>query len=112
LIVKTSGVVGALRTALLPVNERVHLALVFGSVARGTMNAASDVDLLVISDDLKVRDLAAPIRQAGESLGREISLNLYKPREWAQRISSGHPLAKSILSNPRLVLLGDEGELK
>jgi predicted nucleotidyltransferase len=88
----------------------VHLALVFGSVARGAMSAASDVDLLVISDDLKVRDLAGPIRHAGEALGREISLNLYNRKEWAHRVANAHPLARSILGNPRLLLIGDEHE--
>lgn len=112
LIAKTSGVVGVLRAALLPVAQRVRLALVFGSVARGTMNAQSDVDLLVIADDLKVRDLAVPIREAGQTLNREISLNLYQPQEWAARVANGHPLAQAILANPRLLLIGDERELK
>jgi len=112
LVAKTSGVVGVLRAALLPAAERVKLALVFGSVARGTMNAGSDVDLLVIADDLKVRDLAASIRQAGQALNREINLNLYRPQEWTQRVANGHLLAQSILSSPRLLLVGDERELK
>jgi predicted nucleotidyltransferase len=111
LIIKTTGIAAVMRAALLPVAERVKAALVFGSVARGGMTAGSDVDLLVLSDDLKVRDLARPIRQAGESLGREVNLNLYRPREWAQRVASGHPLARSILSQPRLMLIGNEHEL-
>jgi predicted nucleotidyltransferase len=112
LITKTTGVAGVLSAALLPVADRVKVALVFGSVARGAMTAGSDVDLLLLSNDLTVRDLAASIRQAGQALGREVSLNLYRPPEWARRVSSGHPLAKSILSNPRLVLVGDERELE
>lgn len=112
LITKTTGITGVLRAALLPVAERVKVALVFGSVARGAMNADSDVDLLILSNDLKVRDLAAPIRQAGEALGREISLNLYRPQEWAKRVSDRHALAQSILSNRRLILIGDDSELE
>ena len=104
LIIKTTGVAAVMRAALLPVAERVKAALVFGSVARGAMVAGSDVDLLVLADDLRVRDLAGPIRQAGEILGREINLNLYRPQEWAQRVADGHPLARSILGNPRLLV--------
>jgi predicted nucleotidyltransferase len=111
LIAKTTGVAGSLRGALLPVVDRVKVALVFGSFARGSMNADSDVDLLVISDDLKVRDLATPIRRAGETLGREISLNLYQPQEWSRRVAQSHPLAKSLLSSPRIFIIGDEHEL-
>ncbi len=97
---------------LLPLAERVKVALVFGSVARGAISKDSDVDLLILSNDLKVRDLAAPIRQAGEALGREVSLNLYRPQEWAKRVSDGHTLAQSILSNRRLLLIGDDSELE
>lgn len=112
LVTKTTGAVYLLREVLLPVVHRIKVALVFGSLASGKMIASSDVDLLVLSDDLKVRDLAGAIRRAGEALGREININLYRTNEWAQRVSQGHPLAKSILNNPHVLIIGDENEFR
>ena len=47
LVRKTVGVVPTLREALAPLRERIDLALVFGSVAKQTDRAGSDIDLLV-----------------------------------------------------------------
>lgn len=112
LVAKTTGVVGALRAALATVSPRVSAAAVFGSAARGTMTAGSDVDLLVVSPDLTVRELAPALRQAGQSLGRVVNVNLYRPQEWARRVAEGHPLASSILREPRLVVVGGPHELE
>ena len=49
---KTVGVEESVRDALAPVADRLTLAVLFGSVARGTDTAASDIDLLLVSDDL------------------------------------------------------------
>jgi uncharacterized protein len=112
LILKTSGMAGILRAAMGPVAKRVRAAAIFGSTARGTMRQGSDVDLLVVSEDLSMRELAGPIREASSRLGREVNMNLYKPREWVQRCQAGHPLAKSIMSAPRIMVIGGEDELE
>jgi predicted nucleotidyltransferase len=112
LILKTAGLAGVLRAALAPVEPRVAAAVVFGSMASGRMHGESDIDLLVVSGDLSLRDLAGPIRRASDRLGREVNINLYRPDEWAERAQSGHPLARSILSGPRLNLIGGADELE
>ena len=48
LVLKTAGLTDVLAEAL--ANDAVRCAFVFGSVATGTVNAESDVDLLVIGN--------------------------------------------------------------
>lgn len=112
LLLKTSGVAGVLRAVLAPVEMRIKAAAVFGSVAKGTMQHGSDLDLLVVSENLTMRELAGAIREASGRLGREINVNLYAPREWARRYREGHPLVKSILTEPRMMVIGGENELE
>jgi DNA-binding transcriptional ArsR family regulator len=50
LFAKTAGLTDLLRGALAPLSERVLVAFVFGSAARGELKASSDVDLLVVGD--------------------------------------------------------------
>ena len=57
LVRKTLGIVPTLRDALAPLQERIELALVFGSVAKQTDRAGSDVDLLVVSDTVTVGEI-------------------------------------------------------
>jgi hypothetical protein len=52
LVMKTVGVVEPLRRALEPEAAKIRLAFVYGSIAKGTDTAKSDVDLLLVSDDL------------------------------------------------------------
>ena len=46
IVMKTLGLADVLRTALNAVADRIELAFVFGSVARGTDTATSDIDLM------------------------------------------------------------------
>src|SRR6185436_10782044 len=45
LVVKTMGLVGPLEEALAPFRERIQVAFVYGSIAKGTDTAQSDIDL-------------------------------------------------------------------
>src|SRR3954453_22963982 len=57
LVVKTVGIVEPIRAALTPIADQVHLAFVFGSVAKGSERAGSDIDLLVVTDKLAYADV-------------------------------------------------------
>jgi Nucleotidyltransferase domain len=48
IVLKTFGVADVLRAALQPLWPLVDLAFVYGSLAKGTEHAGSDVDLMVI----------------------------------------------------------------
>lgn len=50
LLIKTAGVGDILRSALAPLTDRIEVALIYGSIARGLENRSSDVDVLVIGD--------------------------------------------------------------
>lgn len=45
---KTSGVIDVLREALSPLRDRIAVAFVYGSVARGGKRHASDIDVMVV----------------------------------------------------------------
>ncbi len=111
LLAKTSGGVGVLRAALAPFQKDIVAAIIFGSLARGQTHFQSDVDVLIISERLTLRDLGGAVRQASTRLGRDVNVNLYRPDEWRQRVAGGHPLARSILENPRFTVFGDQDEL-
>jgi hypothetical protein len=57
LILKTVGLKEPLREALEPYADRIRFAFVYGSVAKQTDTARSDIDLMVIGEDLDYSDL-------------------------------------------------------
>ena len=102
---KTGGALDVLRTALMPLAERIALALVFGSLARGEETALSDVDVLVVGD-MEFREVVAALHPCQEALGREINPVVYSREEWQSRASRRDPFTRDILAHPTLPLLG------
>jgi len=111
LVVKTIGVVEPLREALRPVSKDVRAAFVFGSIAKGTDKAGSDIDLMVISDRLGYPDLFEALQSAEAMLARPISPNVMSAVEWRRKRAIKDSFAARISSQPRLFVIGSEDEL-
>jgi predicted nucleotidyltransferase len=107
IVEKTAGVPGRLRAALAPLAARVRLALLYGSVAKQTDNAMSDIDVLVVSDDLTLEEVFTILQDAERELGRSVSPTLYTSDEFRRRRRSGHPFLTRVLDGPHIVLVGE-----
>ena len=103
---KTVGLREPIRAALAPMEARIVHAAVYGSVAKQTDTATSDVDLLVVSDELTLEELYASLAPAEKSLGRKINPTLYTSREFERRRRSGNPFLKRVLAGEHIVLIG------
>lgn len=106
---KTHGTVPAVREALAPLAAQIGIALVFGSVARGTASPGSDVDLLVLGE-VGFAELAQAVFPLHAALGREVNPVLYTPKEFAARVRSGDAFARDILAKPKLFIQGGADE--
>ncbi len=67
---KTFGLAEPLRQVLSPLAKKLVAAFVYGSVAKNTDTATSDIDLMVISDELTYPDLFAALEAANAVIGR------------------------------------------
>lgn len=108
LIIKTVGLADPIRQVLAPLAQTIELALLYGSVPKGTDTASSDIDLLVVSDELALEDLYAALTPAEASLDRKISPTLYTSREFKKRRNARNPFLTRVLEGEHMVLLGDE----
>ena len=70
---KTIGLHDPLRAALLPFSDLIKVAFVYGSVAGGRDTARSDIDLMVIGDDLAYPSILASLQDVEKTLARPIS---------------------------------------
>ena len=107
---KTHGVVPMLREALAPLGDRIVVALVFGSVARGTATEGSDVDLLILGD-AGFPEVVQAIHPLHAELRREVNPVLYEAREFAARLARGEAFARDILDKPKLWVKGTADDL-
>lgn len=107
---KTHGAVPALQDALAPLDAGIHLAWVFGSVARGTEGEGSDIDLLVLGD-MGFADLVRAVSPLQDSLRREINPVLYSTAEFRARMESGDAFARELLDKPKLFVKGSKDDI-
>ena len=108
LSMKTFALADVLREALRPIATEVRAAFVYGSIAKGTDTAASDVDVLVISDSLAYADLFQALERATEQLSRKVAPTIYSSKEFRERVRNETGFVSRVLSQPKLWLIGDE----
>jgi predicted nucleotidyltransferase len=105
IIRKTSGIADPIGHALEPLRKRIDLAFIYGSVARSEETAASDVDLLVVANDLALEDLLRRLARAEEEIGRVIHPALYTREEFSKRRKSG-AFVQKVLAGPIIPIVG------
>ncbi len=108
LLRKTTGAAEVLADALSPLQPR--LALLFGSVASGTETAASDVDVLLITD-AGFADVVRALHPAQAELGREINPVVYSAEEFKRKAQELDPFILGLLAKPHIFLKGTPDDL-
>jgi predicted nucleotidyltransferase len=108
---KTSGVAEVLAKALAPAKDRVRLAFIFGSLARGKEQAGSDVDLVVIGD-IGFGDAVKLLHASQRVIGREINPKVYSVKEWTTKRAAPDAFLREVLGKPKIFVIGSEHELE
>ncbi len=106
IVSKTVGIEEQLRAALEPLAARLSLALIYGSVAKQADSASSDIDLLVVSDELTLEDLYASLSVVEQQLGRQVNPTLYTESEYQKRRSTDNAFLSRVLAGPTVLLEG------
>jgi predicted nucleotidyltransferase len=109
---KTVGLAEPLRDALQPLAAQIRAAFVFGSVAKRQDVAASDIDLMVVSDALNYGDVFAAVEAAGVRLGRAVNPTILSGKDLAKRIKDDNAFVTRVLAQPKIWLIGGEDDLR
>ena len=104
---KTLGAQPLLQEALAPMQERLEQAFIYGSVAKGTDTASSDIDVMVVGNDLLLGDVLKLLLPVESKLGRKISPTLYTPAEFKRRKAQKDSFLHRVLEQPVIPLVGE-----
>jgi len=110
IIFKTFGVVGSIKDALENLGD-INLAFIYGSYAKGKENVLSDIDLVIVGkpdEDLLIKRLDI----LEDKLSRQVNYKLYSSEEFAACIRKKEPFLTAIMKEKRIVLLGQDNELR
>lgn len=107
IVKKTFGIVGVLSDALQEILPQIDFAFVYGSVAKGTENVNSDIDLMLVTSDLSYSELLEELESAEKMLDRKINPTIYSKQELLDRIVNKQSFISRILSQNMLWLHGE-----
>jgi len=110
IVQKTFGLAEPLRDALAPLAPQITAAFVFGSVAKRTDTASSDIDLMVLSEKLTYADLFGVLDQTSEVLGRPINPTILTQKELTVRIARQESFITRVLEQPKIWIIGSQND--
>lgn len=106
LIRKTAGLREPVREALAPWADRIRTAFIYGSAAAENDRADSDIDVMVISDELDYPTMLGALGEAERALGRKVNPRLMREAEWDNARLEPGSFAARIAERPQLYLIG------
>lgn len=110
LVSKLLGPEQQVEDALKPIIDRIELALIYGSVAKRTDHANSDIDLMLVSDALTLEQVFEALEAAEVNLSRTINPTLYKREEFKKRRANKNPFLRKVLEGQYILLKGSINE--
>ena len=111
IVLKTVGLAEPLREALNPLSSAIRAAFVYGSVAKATDRAESDIDLMVISDSLTYGEVFAALEGAAKNVGRRVNPTVYTVAEFSKRSRGESAFVTRVLQQPKVWVIGSEHDL-
>lgn len=109
---KTFGLSDVLRAALSKFARAIRFAFIYGSVAKGTDTATSDIDVMVVAEGLSYSELFEALTKAEETLGRKVSPTIYTADDFLKEIQGKNHFVTRVLDQPKIFLLGNEDVLR
>lgn len=111
IVQKTIGLAEPLRHALAELGSRIIAAFVYGSVAKNTDTVRSDIDLMLLSDDINYGDVFAALDEVGTLLGRPVNPTILTREEFAKRLTAQESFLTRVLAQPKIWIVGGDDDL-
>lgn len=107
IVVKTFGLAEPLVRALLPLKSRIVWAVIYGSVAKHADTAHSDIDILIVGDQLTLEMVFNALDPVERQLQRKVNPTVLTSGEFAKRLKAGQGFISSVVAGEYLPILGD-----
>lgn len=110
IVTKTMGVAGVLQQGLAEILPQMESAFIYGSIAKGNAHAASDVDVMLVGDNISYSQIMALLEPIEVQLQRKVNPTIYTPTEFAERLAQGQSFLSKVMSQTRIDLLNQSKE--
>lgn len=111
IILKTFGVSDIVKESLEPMASKIHIAFIYGSIAKQQDKVSSDIDLMIIGDNISYPEIYVLLESCQLKLGRQINPTFYSKEEWLKKSNECNNFILQILKQPKIFIIGSENEL-
>lgn len=108
---KTVALGDVIREALKPLEQKIHFAFVYGSIATGQERPDSDIDLFLIGN-VSLKDLSGPVADLSDVLKREVNPVNYTQETFTERLRNKNRFALEMMETPKIWLIGNKDEFE
>ena len=112
IVKKSFGVADEIKESLKPLGDNIELAFIYGSIAKGSQTKSSDIDLMLIGNDLSyglVVELLLPLE---ESLKRSINPTIYEMNEVRTKLEKDNSFVTRVIEQPKIMIKGSEDDIR
>jgi len=112
IVSKTFGIADVIKEALAPLDSKLSIVFIYGSVAKKSETASSDIDLLVVSESLAYADLMMVLSDAEKNLGRPVNPSIYTADQIKVRLKENNAFISRIMEQPKIWIKGIENDIR
>ena len=109
---KVMGAAALITEALRPIEQKIEVAFLYGSVAKQSDRAESDIDIMMIGSDLTLGEVLEQLLPVEEMLCRKVNPICYTVREFKKRLSDTDSFVNKVLSQPLIQLFGNMDDFR
>jgi DNA-binding transcriptional ArsR family regulator len=110
LLIKTVGIRDKLASALQPLSQDIHIAFIYGSIAKKEEMSTSDVDIMIIGN-VNLADVVSLSKPAEIIIGREINPTVYQPNEFKKGLTDKSNFLMEVMEGEKVFIIGNESKL-
>jgi predicted nucleotidyltransferase len=112
LVHKTIALAEPLKESLEPFLDSNDTAFIYGSVAKGTDTARSDIDLMVIGNDLDYSSLYSALQDAERKLLRKVNPTFLSRSDWKRKVAERGSFVSKINAQPKIFVFGSAEDVQ
>ena len=112
IVKKSFGVADEIKESLKPLGDNIELAFIYGSIAKGSQTKSSDIDLMLIGNDLSYGLVVELLMPLEESLKRSINPTIYEMNEFRTKLEKDNSFVTRVIEQPKIMIKGSEDDIR
>lgn len=112
IVKKSFGVADQIKAILKPLDINIELAFIYGSISKGTESKSSDIDLMLIGNELNYGSVMEVLMPLEESLQRTINPTIYDKKDFVAKLIEGNSFITRVMDQPKIMIKGCEDGIR